>query len=375
MATDIANTQSNLQSTSSPSPVFDPNTLSIINTPESLPISKPPTIPLPLGNDILDIYDPNLTLEQIASLSPGDINARNAALGTGPYKTSPTDEQGNIVVKGITGAVTATQASATAQDQANFSSQSDWRVRLSLAPGSTYLYNDTTSNPNILSPLKKTNGVIFPYTPQIQVTYAATYQSDQLTHSNYKINQYTSSSVDNVTISCDFTAQDIAEANYLLAVIHFFRTATKMFYGQDQNPKPGTPPPLCYLYGMGDYQFSAHPLVITGFTYSLPNDVDYIRTQGISPAGSLQNSIQSLNGAIKRLGDTILPGGLKPAPNYGSSQQSASIPVTWVPTKIQLSINCLPIISRNQISNQFSLKDYASGKLLNGTRRPGGGIW
>jgi hypothetical protein len=375
MATDIANTQSNLQSTSSPSPVFDPNTLSIINTPELLPISKPPTIPLPLGNDIPDIYDPNLTLEQIASLSPGDINARNAALGTGPYKTSPTDEQGNIVVKGITGAVTATQASATAQDQANFSSQSDWRVRLSLAPGSTYLYNDTTSNPNILSPLKKTNGVIFPYTPQIQVTYAATYQSDQLTHSNYKINQYTSSSVDNVNISCDFTAQDIAEANYLLAVIHFFRTATKMFYGQDQNPKPGTPPPLCYLYGMGDYQFSAHPLVITGFTYSLPNDVDYIRTQGISPAGSLQNSIQSLNGAIKRLGDTILPGGLKPAPNYGSSQQSASIPVTWVPTKIQLSINCLPIISRNQISNQFSLKDYASGKLLNGTRRPGGGIW
>ena len=318
---------------------------------------------------------PTLSLASDADIS-SMLDAQNAA-STQKINTQIAAE-GNTFVQGVTGAVTKTQASATAQDQANFAAKADWRVRLSLAPGSTYLYNDTGSPANlnnILYPLKATDGVIFPYTPSIQVNYAAKYSSDTPTHSNYAINQYTSSSVDQVTIGCEFTAQDVAEANYLLAVIHFFRSMTKMFYGQDQNPKPGTPPPLCYMFGMGDYQFSAHPLAITNFAYSLPNDVDYIKTQGVSPAGSLQNAVQSATGAISRLGALLSPGGTKPATNYGASAQGASVPVTWVPTKIQISITCLPIISRNQISNQFSLQDYASGKLLNGTRRPGGGMW
>jgi hypothetical protein len=33
------------------------------------------------------------------------------------------------------------------------------------------------------------------------------------------------------------------------------------------------------------------------------------------------------------------------------------------------------MMSRNQVSNNFSLKDYASGKLLNGINKPGGGMW
>ena len=56
-----------------------------------------------------------------------------------------------------------------------------------------------------------------------------------------------------------------------------------MFYGQDQNPRNGTPPPLVYLNGLGTFQFDNHPLAVTNFTYSLPNEVDYIR------AGSTTN--------------------------------------------------------------------------------------
>jgi hypothetical protein len=35
----------------------------------------------------------------------------------------------------------------------------------------------------------------------------------------------------------------------------------------------------------------------------------------------------------------------------------------------------MPVVSRNDISNRFSLKDYASGNLLLGTKNKGGGLW
>jgi hypothetical protein len=263
------------------------------------------------------------------------------------------------------------QGEATAQDQANFAAKEDWRVRLSLAPDSEYLYN-AKPDPGILKPLLETDGVIFPYTPSISVNYAANYEQTNIVHSNYKIFQYSGSGVDAVSLSCNFTAQDTYEANYLLAVIHFFRSMTKMFYGQDSNPKNGTPPPLCYMFGMGGYQFAAHPLAIQGFSYTLPDDVDYIKTTSASPAGTPKPS--KYTASDNRLaGSGVGKGGKGPGPNFSTSPGNDT--VTWVPTRIQMSITCVPIMSRNSVSNRFSLRDYASGALLNGTRVPGGGMW
>jgi len=269
------------------------------------------------------------------------------------------------------------RAMQTAFDQANFDGLvKDWRVRLALAPGAEYMY--AGPNPGILQPLQATNGVVFPYTPAIAVNYAANYNPIDITHSNYKVQQYTNSSVDNVTLTCDFTAQDVYEARYILAVIHFFRSMTKMFYGQDQEPIRGTPPPLCYLFGLGAYQFSAHPLAISGFTYNLPQDVDYIQTMAPAPAGSdsVLNDIMNadIDDQIKqnRLGTQCIVGGSVPKTQFMSVPKDIA---TWVPTKISLSISCVPIMSRNQTSNYFSLNDYASGKLIKGQSRAGGGMW
>jgi LysM repeat protein len=272
------------------------------------------------------------------------------------------------------------QTAQASFDQANFEGFDDWRVRLSLAPNSNYLY--AGNNPGILQPLKATNGVIFPYTPNISVNYAANYNPTDLTHSNYKVFQYQNSSVDQVTINCEFTAQDIFEARYLLAVIHFFRTMTKMFYGQDNYPIRGTPPPLCYMFGLGGYQFSAHPLAINSFTYTLPTDVDYIKTT--APVTTLDNIFNadltnlyteqgiSNSQTQDRLGGKVQPGGTCPVPKFNYKPKDIT---TWVPTKIQLAIGCYPIMSRNQVSNYFSLNDYASGYLVKGQSRQGGGFW
>jgi hypothetical protein len=254
-----------------------------------------------------------------------------------------------------------------AQDQFIFQSRKDWRVRLALsdAPEVNYLYR--AANPGILNPLRATNGVLFPYTPTITVNYSANYNPTDLVHNNYKVYQYSSSSVDAINIQCDFTAQDTYEANYLLAVIHFFRSATKMFYGQDENPRRGTPPPLCYIYGMGSYQFAGQPLAIQAFSYNLPNSVDYIKT-------SVGGNVSSSTTPLTRLDATgAAPGGVLPPANFTPIAEPDTI--SWVPSKIQLQITCIPMLSRNQVSNRFSLEKYATGELLNGIGKPGGGFW
>ena len=281
---------------------------------------------------------------------------------------------------GLTTAKADTQSQATQQDVTNAAAQGDWRVRLSLAPGSNYLYN--ANPPGILAPLSATGGVIFPYTPSISVTYAANYDSTDLTHTNYRYQSYKSSAVDAITIGCDFTAQDAYEANYILAVIHFFRSITKMFYGQDPGPVPGTPPPLCYLTGLGAFQFDQHPLLIQNFTYSLPTDVDYIAagstaTQaGVNRSPAVPKSSNGGKPGESRMAAAGVQQGAVPAPPNFSGQYAGTREPTYVPTKISLSITALPVVTRNDVSNRFSLKDYATGALLRSSKTGGrGGFW
>lgn len=329
------------------------------------PTTTDPSVPTQSVTDIAGNFFGNTTApppvtdpNSVAGIAEEFFNSQaNAA----PYAENS--------AQGLSGETFIAETTASAQDNANFAGFEDWRVRLTLANDAEYLY--LAPNPGILAPLSATDGVVFPYTPTISVTYAAQYEQTKITHSNYLIQQYTNSSVDNINITCDFTAQDTYEANYLLAVIHFFKTMTKMFYGQDEYPRPGTPPPLCYLFGLGGFQFDAHPLAITGFTYNLPNNVDYIRT-----TTNLASTAPSYGGAVQgnsRLPPGIRPGGLAPPVQFDSD--GGGLSPTYVPTSIQLSITCVPIMSRNAISNRFSLRDYASGKLLQGTKNPGGGIW
>ena len=321
------------------------------------------------------------TLQEPPQLSPEEVDAYLNNINNEPdIQESVFDPTGNNGdAQGLTGPKTNTQSQATQQDTANFYQTGDWRVRLSLAPSANYLYK-AKGNEGILLPLAATNGIIFPYTPNISVNYAAHYDPAEITHSNYKTFQYKSSSVDSFSMTCDFTAQDTFEANYLLAVIHFLRSVTKMFYGQDENPKNGTPPPLCYLTGLGAFQFDKHPLAITSFTYSLPTDVDYIRATNTTTTGGVNKSesnipINTTDVSSQRLGG--LPSGGGSGPVNWQNTNSGSREPTYVPTKMQIQISAVPIVTRNDISRNFSLKDYATGNLLRGSKRKqgGGGIW
>ena len=324
------------------------------------------------------------------NLNPGyqlDENNDPVFVGFGNPVTQGTGEsyynQGsgtllNAISQGVTstangitqGLLNQARQQQTVRDQRqNKAQSSDWRVRLRLAPSSNYLYNDPQCGP-VLWPLRSTDGVIFPYTPSIDTAYKAEYESYNLTHSNYRGYFYKGSYVDAINIRATFTAQDTSEANYLLAVIHFFRSATKMFYGQDA--QRGAPPPLVYLNGLGDFQFNEHPCVISQFNYNLPADVDYIRAQSGGANGTnlqTQRQRQTIAGnplsyALQRLATVGLSKG---AIDNRLAQNTLGLDnPTYVPTKMEISLTLFPMQSREQVSKQFSVKNFANGNLLKG---------
>ena len=360
--------------------VLDPNTGAIIadNLPDQATadeiagLQSAATSSTPVPQAQVAGEDPYVTLakayDEEGNLYPGwtlDENNNPVYIG-GDFvepATLASAEQSRIAAK-----VKEAQRQQTIADQQRELNRTDWRLRLSLADKSDYLYN--AAEPGILSWLKPTDGVIFPYTPQISTSYKANYSNYDLTHSNYRGYYYQNSYTDSVTITATFTAQNTYEANYLLAVIHFFRSVTKMFYGQSQHV--GSPPPVCYLNGLGEYQFNKHPVLVSQFNYTLPNAVDYIRAGSPNNLQLNQNPLRAKTNAanpqlssVQRLATAFL--------NKGASQNSRPAPTqpnknnpTYVPTRMDIVVTLMPIQSRTQVSQQFSMQNFANGNLLRG---------
>lgn len=332
-----------------------------------------------VNEDTGEIVAVNLT-EQEAILQAQELSVGDPGYGLGAGVQGPTQqtqaqqraqELANLPAGTLEAAKERARIQATLQAQQNQANQGDWRVKLRLAPGARYLYRGADGQgvqAGILKPLAVTDGVIFPYTPQISTSYRASYNQYDLTHSNYRGYFYQGSHVEAVQLTAMFTAQDTTEANYLLAVIHFFRSVTKMFYGQDEAFR-GSPPPLVYLQGFGQYQFALHPCVVSSFDYTLPNDVDYIRADVSQITGTnLQVARQRqdlptnpFSGALARLSAAGLPKGginIPPAPTTLGTQKP-----TYVPTSMEIRLELLPMQSREQVSREFSLEKFANGNL------------
>tara|TARA_B110000503_G_scaffold129783_1_gene202392 strand:- start:44926 stop:45726 length:801 start_codon:yes stop_codon:yes gene_type:complete len=193
--------------------------------------------------------------------------------------------------------------------------EGDWRVRLSLPPLSYF------ADSILLKPLTETgHSMVFPYTPNVYITHTARYNSLTPTHSNYPFQIYEGSQVDQFTINGDFTVENSKEAEYWLAAIHYLKSVTKMAYGKSSNA--GSPPPIVFLNGYGDYVFNNVPVLITSFNVTLSPDVDYIKA------------------------DVGLSG-------------------SYAPAKSEISVTLVPQYSRDKI-NKFSLDTFVSGGYVLG---------
>lgn len=128
----------------------------------------------------------------------------------------------------------------------------------------------------ILAPLREIGGIIYPYTPTILVTGQANYNEMQFTHYNYPIYSFMNSTPPVFTVSGPFTANNINEARYLLAVFHFLKVATKAQNGRGAVRSGFRVPPVLAFSYLGPHGFDKVPVVVRNYSYQLRDDVDYV---------------------------------------------------------------------------------------------------
>jgi len=240
-------------------------------------------------------------------------------------------------------------------------SGTDWRVRVSVNSKSGILYW-AEGDSGIQAPLKNTDGVIFPYVPSLTVAYNAKYATQPLTHTNYQNYFYESSEVQSISLNADFSIQNTDEAAYFLAALYFFRSATKMFYGQS-GAYQGSPPPIVYLDGYGAHYLPHVPCLITAFSHTMPSDVDYMEVKVQRPGETkVTNATASGSSSSGGVGIKL--------PSVARTSAGDSITTTQmnsfhnrVPTFSTFSLAFQPVYSRSR-QREFDYGAFAKGDLI-----------
>jgi len=150
---------------------------------------------------------------------------------------------------------------ATARWSGRADSQ-DWRVKLTVPNGPLTGFFDFDTNP-LMQPLAGIGGIFWPLTPSMVIQHSANYNAMDMTHSNFPHQAYQNSQVDSLNIIGEYPVQNQDDAKHWVATVNFLRTATKMFFGQDDGTGlKGNPPPILHLSGYGDHMFQKVPVVL-----------------------------------------------------------------------------------------------------------------
>jgi len=165
-------------------------------------------------------------------------------------------------------------ASAATAKSVNVPAASDLRARLRPKPHPVANALGLGTGPAAV--LRKTGGMVWPYTPTITYSQDVQYADLSPVHSNQEILAYTRTPAVKLTVAGNFTSQTIEEAIYNVGCIHFLRIITKMSFGSSINPEPGTPPPVLIFEAHGGAMFKNLSVVVTQFSVTFPPDVDYM---------------------------------------------------------------------------------------------------
>jgi len=329
----------------------------------------------------MGLFDTGASLASTLGKSANAIGAIGSAVGTAGRLSSAISAGYNI--GGVASAIRAINLPAAGDavgdimgavaEFTDSSNANDWRVRLSMAKWTSF------NGSPVLKPLKDAGGLIFPYTPKINIASTATYGTIPTNHTNYTFQNFKYSDPGTISITAPMYVSDAAEGLYWIAMVHYLRSLTKMFTGND--PKAGNPPPIIFLNGYGNYVFKNVPVVVKSMQVSLDSTCDYISVPVVgSAAGEIEGLTDSISGTASALGGLFggtvgsiagavgsIAGGIGQVAGLAGSLGfggSVSGGTAHVPTKSSFIVTLQPIYSRTS-SRKFSLDRFVSGGYLN----------
>lgn len=232
------------------------------------------------------------------------------------------------------------RAASFASTQDNNSDSGGRRVRLRPKPRA---FADIIGNGNILRPLALTNGMVWPYQPQIGYSQEVDYTNVSMVHTNQDFYAYTRTPSVKLTCEGEFTVQNQTEGLYAMACIHFLRTVTKMYFGETP-VNIGTPPPILLFDAYGEYMFNKLPVIVTNFTANMPKDVDYVRVK--NPGENRDPSLQPIN---------LIGNILNASPAIAGD--------VWLPAVFSISVS-MTVQNTPARLRQFNLEQFRSGNAL-----------
>ena len=112
----------------------------------------------------------------------------------------------------------------------------------------------------------------------------------------------------------------------------------------------GTPPPVLLFDAYGQYMFNSLPVVVTGFTMTLPKEVDYVPVKPLTGNGApVANDAAS---QIGRINSTSIQAGDVNSSGYA-----------WLPAHFTMTVN-LTVQQTPRRLRAFDLDRFRTGELI-----------
>lgn len=248
------------------------------------------------------------------------------------------EEEANILTGAVEAQITSDELAASTEaitltsgvdnTQVGTGKPVDWRARLRPKGkniNNTFWQIDSDAG-GLLDPLYRVGGLVWQYTPTLQLAGNANYDQHDFHGTNYSYMTYKNSNVSQIIVNSDFSANTIDEGRYMLGVIQFLRTATKSFYGEAavRDGYYGTPPPVLVFEYLGEHGFNKVPVVVINYNVNFPNDVDYIPVKT----------------------------------NVGGEEET-----TFLPVLTNISVTLQPYYTPHKLRKKFDLSQFTNGKL------------
>lgn len=191
----------------------------------------------------------------------------------------------------------------------------------------------------------------FQYTPQIEYSNDVKYDAYSLTHTNYQPYAYSRTENPTIGLTCKFSAHTKEHFDHCEYAIRFLRTYTKMNYGRTDAQR-GQTPRILRFFAYGSPIFNQVPVVISKFSMTFPDDIDYVK--GVF---SPDNKLVETSRDVKKSTTDVPATGTDGVPVMTQNNEF------YLPVFFTINIGLLMQPNIYKAVNEFNLEDFSKGAL------------